>query len=330
MPNRVIRDSILDSEKVNQLSWAGEIFYRRLMSVVDDYGLFDGRPAILRSKLYPLRIDKVSEPDIVKWISECETAELVRKYQVDGKDFIEMVNFGQTLRTKKAMFPHPPWSEHAKSEQAGYVYAIGTDWTQPIKIGFSLNPWARAREISIGSPVDLIVLATWKGAKPDEALIQKCLADYNVKNEWFQPPEAVLSVLRSGIVATTELLRALRSSTMPESNRNESESEVETKSRTHTREKVPRGGSSDEYYDSGQQMFDEVKADELFVERLLRIVHASGFIACKEVQVLKAARFFITRESAKPEFKYRPRSEHRSYLVNWITKNATTLNQYDK
>lgn len=77
MANRVVRSAILESDKVNKLTWAGEVFYRRLMSILDDFGRCDGRAAILRSKLYPLRIEKVSEPDIVKWISECETAGLL-------------------------------------------------------------------------------------------------------------------------------------------------------------------------------------------------------------------------------------------------------------
>lgn len=107
MANRVVRAGILESDSVNKLSWAGEVFYRRLMSILDDYGRCDGRPTILRSKLYPLRIDRVSEPDIVKWISECEEAGLVRKYQVDGKPYLEMFNFGQTVRIKKARVPPP-------------------------------------------------------------------------------------------------------------------------------------------------------------------------------------------------------------------------------
>ena len=38
MPSRVIRDGILESESVNALSWEAELFFRRLMSVVDDFG----------------------------------------------------------------------------------------------------------------------------------------------------------------------------------------------------------------------------------------------------------------------------------------------------
>ncbi len=48
MPNRILREGILTSERVNLLSWEAEVFYRRLMSVVDDYGRFHAHPALLR------------------------------------------------------------------------------------------------------------------------------------------------------------------------------------------------------------------------------------------------------------------------------------------
>ena len=40
MPSRIIRDGILTSERINALTERAELFYRRLMSVVDDYGRF--------------------------------------------------------------------------------------------------------------------------------------------------------------------------------------------------------------------------------------------------------------------------------------------------
>ena len=44
MPNRILRDGILMSPRVNVLSSEAELFYRRLMSVVDDYGRFSAHP----------------------------------------------------------------------------------------------------------------------------------------------------------------------------------------------------------------------------------------------------------------------------------------------
>ena len=54
MPNRVIREGILTSERIEMLGWAEEVFYRRLMSVVDDFGRYYARPALLRAACYPL------------------------------------------------------------------------------------------------------------------------------------------------------------------------------------------------------------------------------------------------------------------------------------
>ena len=80
MPVRMLREGILDSEAVNSLSAEAEVFYRRLMSVVDDYGRFDARPAVLRSRLYPIKIDAVFEVDVAKWLADCCRAGLVRTY----------------------------------------------------------------------------------------------------------------------------------------------------------------------------------------------------------------------------------------------------------
>jgi hypothetical protein len=107
MPTRLIREGILDSDAVNSLSWPAEVFYRRLMSVVDDFGRFDGRPSVLRSRLYPLKVDKVREADISRWIAECETAGLIALYAVTGKPYILFGKLGEP-RAKESKYPSPP------------------------------------------------------------------------------------------------------------------------------------------------------------------------------------------------------------------------------
>lgn len=108
MPNRIIRDGILQSEAVAELSWPEEVFYRRLMSVVDDYGRYHALPKLLRAACYPLQIDKVSDSDIGKWIAGCVNAGLVRVYPAkDGKSYVEIVKFGQRVQSK-SKFPEPP------------------------------------------------------------------------------------------------------------------------------------------------------------------------------------------------------------------------------
>jgi hypothetical protein len=107
MPNRIIRDGILQSEAVNSLGWAAEVFYRRLHSIVDDYGRYAAAPALLRAALYALKLEEVSESDIGKWLRECEKAALVRLYSIAGKPHLEVLKFGQKVRTK-SKWPDPP------------------------------------------------------------------------------------------------------------------------------------------------------------------------------------------------------------------------------
>jgi hypothetical protein len=97
----------LDSDRVNALSLPAEVFYRRLMSVVDDFGRFDGRPAVLRSRLYSLRIDSVREADISRWSAECAKAGLIALYAVDGKPYLLFHKLGSP-RAKDSRYPAPP------------------------------------------------------------------------------------------------------------------------------------------------------------------------------------------------------------------------------
>ncbi len=84
MPSRLVREGILTSERVDQLDPAAEVFYRRLMSKVDDHGLYDARLSILRTQLYALRVDRVREADIARWLAACETAGLIVLYAHDS------------------------------------------------------------------------------------------------------------------------------------------------------------------------------------------------------------------------------------------------------
>ena len=107
MPNRIVRDGILTSERVNSLSLEAELFYRRVMSIVDDYGRFDGRASIIRAQCYPLRIAEVSEQNISAWLNEVIKADLVLRYEADGKPFIELTDFRQRTRAKASKWPSP-------------------------------------------------------------------------------------------------------------------------------------------------------------------------------------------------------------------------------
>lgn len=109
MPTRLIREGIIDSAAVNSLTPEAEVFYRRLMNVADDHGRFDARPAVLRARLYPLKLDFAKEADVAGWLNDCVRAGLVVRYEVDGKPYLEICRFNQQIRSR-SKYPSP--AEH--------------------------------------------------------------------------------------------------------------------------------------------------------------------------------------------------------------------------
>ncbi len=109
MPNRILREGILTSPRIARLGWAEEVFYRRLHSVVDDFGRYYADPGMLRAACYPRQLSKVSDSDIGKWLTVLVEAALVRVYPAsDGERYLEVLDFGQQVRAKKSKFPDMP------------------------------------------------------------------------------------------------------------------------------------------------------------------------------------------------------------------------------
>lgn len=107
MPSRIIREGILTSERVDLLSESAELFYRRLMSRVDDFGRFEATPRLLISLLYPLRSHKMTEKQISGYLDECIKAELIVWYESGGKAYLQMADFKQQVRSKDSKYPTP-------------------------------------------------------------------------------------------------------------------------------------------------------------------------------------------------------------------------------
>jgi len=108
VPNRIVREGIIASELVNKLSAQEEVFYRRLHSVVDDFGRYHANPSLLRAACYPLKLDEVSDQDVSEWLDGCVAAGLLEVYELEGKSFLQVLKFGQQVRAKASKFPDPP------------------------------------------------------------------------------------------------------------------------------------------------------------------------------------------------------------------------------
>ncbi len=109
MPNRIIKESITTSCEVDNLTADEERFFYRLIVICDDFGRMDARPAILRAKCFPLKIDQISDDDIKRWLSGLEGQGLVFMYEVDGKAYLQMATWErhQQKRAKHSKYPAP-------------------------------------------------------------------------------------------------------------------------------------------------------------------------------------------------------------------------------
>jgi hypothetical protein len=109
MPNRILRDTIRTSEEIDQLSPDEEVFWYRLITACDDFGRFDGRPAVIRAALYPLRLDRVAEKAVAKHLDRLVALGMVERYTNDGKPYIWLVKWddNQRVKTARAKFPGP-------------------------------------------------------------------------------------------------------------------------------------------------------------------------------------------------------------------------------
>lgn len=107
MPNRIIKESICTSDEIDRLSAEQEVFFYRLMVVVDDFGLMDARPAILKAKCYPLK--SIDIKCIQVMLNALSVIGLVRTYASDGKPYLQITNWAkhQQIRAKRAKYPEP-------------------------------------------------------------------------------------------------------------------------------------------------------------------------------------------------------------------------------
>ena len=109
MPNRIIKESLCESEKIAALSdfefrlWIGLILH------VDDAGRGDARPAIIKGHVFPLR-DRVTTKDIDAALHALAAKGCVSLYTVGGKPYFWFPSWAnhQRIRDVRPRYPEPP------------------------------------------------------------------------------------------------------------------------------------------------------------------------------------------------------------------------------
>ena len=108
MPNRIIKETICTSDSVDQLSWFEEVLFYRLIVNCDDYGRYDGRPAIIKNRLFPLK-QKLSVKMVADALADLAKADLIIYYAVDEKPYLQLKTWDehQRIRAKRSKYPQP-------------------------------------------------------------------------------------------------------------------------------------------------------------------------------------------------------------------------------
>jgi hypothetical protein len=105
MPSRIIREGITTSEPLSFVCFEAECLFYRLLVTADDFGLYDGRPVIVRARCMPLR--DVTAGQVGGWLRELAEQSLILLYEVDGRPFLAIPKFKQRTRNAAPKYPLP-------------------------------------------------------------------------------------------------------------------------------------------------------------------------------------------------------------------------------
>lgn len=119
MPNRMLRDWT-DSARMEHVSPEAERLFVRLIMKADDFGRFHAEPRLIAGACFPL-VRTATEKNIMAWLSELRAANLVFVYAADGRNYLEIRNFGQRMRSKQSRFPSHDGQQADDCEQSADI-----------------------------------------------------------------------------------------------------------------------------------------------------------------------------------------------------------------
>lgn len=108
MPNRILKESIRESDSIDCLSWFEEVLFYRLIVSCDDYGRFDGRISVIKNRLFPLK-ENLTLKTVECAIQKLVSAGLVALYMFEGKPYLYLPSWTahQNVRAKRSKYPEP-------------------------------------------------------------------------------------------------------------------------------------------------------------------------------------------------------------------------------
>ena len=103
MPTRYLKPGVRDSEAIESLSPEAEILFYRLIVTVDDFGRFDGRPAMVKAHCFPVK--NITQDRCSELMADLSAAGLLTIYSIDGKPYLQMCKWDNVPRAKVSKYP---------------------------------------------------------------------------------------------------------------------------------------------------------------------------------------------------------------------------------
>lgn len=130
MKRRMIDGGIWVNEKFAELPYVARLLQIGIINIADDQGRTKAHPAYLRSQLFPY--DDVTLDDMRRWLQLMATNGTVILYQVDGKEYIQLVNWWEYQNLQYAApseYPRPDgWHDRIRYNGKGH-YILTCNWT---------------------------------------------------------------------------------------------------------------------------------------------------------------------------------------------------------
>lgn len=183
MPQRFLRPGLTNSSHWNRVSFPAQSLFVRLLTLVDDFGRYDARPALVRSHAFPVSED-VEKSHVESMLDELANEELIIVYQVDGKEYLQVERWVERARGA-SKYPPPPGAID-ESQPRGLIYFVRSEVSRKIKIGFT--QWkieSRLGHLQTGSSEKLSLIGTMAGTIADERALHRRFYLQNAGGEWF-------------------------------------------------------------------------------------------------------------------------------------------------
>lgn len=105
MPNRIIRESLLDSDRYLGVDEGAQLLFTHMLLLADDFGCLSVAPAFIGRRCF---VNRPTDERLNELLDQLSTADLIRVYEHRTARFAFIPRFRQRLKRETLKNPQPP------------------------------------------------------------------------------------------------------------------------------------------------------------------------------------------------------------------------------